>query len=241
MNTERARKAFHDLVAAEKTATDNVKARARAVLIIDEETAGTRLKDVQEALKKRGVNLTDNRASRARYIGRLLKALDKTNLDPVELKEIHDETLLYELQATHEKTGTKHHDLLEQIKDIPDPESAATLLKNLRRPVQGASVEAKWVAPFRGKTCPPETANKIDEGFKAFRGTDTVLMGLERWAEICDTFTPDDWQFIEAWAQSDMRRHFIRFCQVFARENQLELSESVSRMITTFVGVVDGY
>ena len=99
------REAFAALVAAEKDSVNAVKERARNVFFIDQATGGTKLKELQQHLKTKGVTLTDNRASRARNIGRLLYQLDTENLDPSELAHITHEGTLYQLARIADKGG----------------------------------------------------------------------------------------------------------------------------------------
>ena len=190
------------LESVQRRGADLAKERARIIWQIDQDGAGRTISDVQDELKVRGVELSGNHIQRGRYVGRLLYALDKQDLDPECLQDTTHGEVLYLLQRVHELHGIKHSVLLEKIKEGDPLEVLKGLNRAGKKQLERPEV---WATPFSGKTFPPDTSKAIDDGFKACRtglGM-TVLQGGDALADIAKALTPAMWQALLAGARRE--------------------------------------
>lgn len=181
----------------QRRGADLAKERARIIWYIDRDSAGRTIADVQDELKRRGVELSGNHVQRGRYVGRLLYALDKNDLDPAELKDVTHGEVLYLLQRVHEQHGIKHAVLLEKIAEG----DALTILKAIQRAGKKQLEQPEvWAQPFSGKTFPPDVTAQIDGGFKACRAAlgVTVQQGGGVLARIVQALSPEVWRGLAA-------------------------------------------
>ncbi len=187
------------LARAERAGARVAKERARVLRRIDAQGGAGNVLELQAALQRHGVELSENAIQRARKVGQLLATLDGLDADPPELQAIHDAETLYLIQRASE-VAKVHPRAILQLLEAAGGDRKAYLKQMVAHRSAAVKKEAAWRAPLR--KAPADTCAAINAGFTVMcKALDVPqVTGIAVLGRIMTALSPEAWQRLAALA-----------------------------------------